>query len=103
MSVLEHALITVTAGSEAAFEAAVERAGALFQVVPGCQAIRLDRSIETGVYVLLARWDEVADHMAFRASPAFAAWRSLVAPYFAAPPQVDHLAPVVAGFGVLEG
>ncbi|WP_136161313.1 putative quinol monooxygenase [Sphingomonas flavalba] len=102
MSVLEHALITIRPGAEAAFEAAFAQAVPLFRTVPGCQAVRLDRSVEHRTYVLLARWDEVADHMAFRASPAFARWRELVASHFAAPPQVEHLVPAVAGFGTLE-
>ncbi|WP_414901679.1 putative quinol monooxygenase [Sphingomonas flavalba] len=103
MSVLEHALITIKPGAEAAFEAAVAQALPLFRTVPGCHAVRLDRSIEQGSYVLLARWDEVADHMVFRASPAFARWRELVGGYFAAPPVVDHLTPTAAAFGILEG
>jgi hypothetical protein len=26
----------------------------------------------------------------FRGSPAFSTWRAIVAPFFAAPPQVEH-------------
>jgi hypothetical protein len=36
-------------------------------------------------------WDTLEDHtMAFRGGPLFAQWRSIVGPFFAAPPVVEH-------------
>jgi hypothetical protein len=36
-------------------------------------------------------WDTLEDHTVhFRQSPAFAQWRAIVGPFFAAPPVVEH-------------
>jgi heme-degrading monooxygenase HmoA len=42
-------------------------------------------------YVLMIYWETLEDHtVGFRESAAFAEWRAIVGPYFAAPPQVEH-------------
>lgn len=74
------------------FEAAVADAGVLFEEAPGCHGMTLHRSIEhPGRYWLIVEWRSVADHEAFRASPAFAKWRALAGPHFVTPPTVEHL------------
>ncbi len=43
--------------------------------------------------------DSLEDHtVGFRNSQAFADWRALVGPFFAAPPEVEHGAPLALGF-----
>ena len=96
----ELAQIDVTPGAEAAFEAAVGEAVALFRAARGCRSLKLERSIETpSRYRLVVGWDSLEDHMVgFRESAAFGRWRELVSPHFAAPPQVEHVATVLDGF-----
>ena len=96
----EIAEIEVTAGHEAAFEAAVTEAAPHFKAARGCRSFALDRSIEHPQrYRLMVGWDSVEDHMVhFRESTGFQAWRGLVSPYFAGPPRVEHVARVVDGF-----
>ena len=80
-------------GHEDELMAAVREATPLFLAAPGCHGLALKRSIEApDLFRLLVRWDTVDDHMVgFRNSPAFAEWRRLAGPHFAAPPHVEHL------------
>ena len=42
-------------------------------------------------WVLMIYWETLENHTVdFRGSPAFAEWRAIVGPYFAAPPVVEH-------------
>ena len=42
-------------------------------------------------YLLAIRWASVEAHnVDFRGSPAFQEWRSIVGPFFASPPAVEH-------------
>lgn len=90
--IFEMARITVSPGSEESFERAVTEAAPLFRAAKGCRGLELHRSIEApNAYVLLACWDTVEDHTVnFRNSEAFARWRALAGPHFAAPPEVGH-------------
>lgn len=58
----------------------------------GYRSHRVLACIESpGRYVLSVDWDSVHDHViGFRESAAFAEWRSLIGPFFAAPPIVEH-------------
>lgn len=95
----EIARIDIDPGDTDAFVAAAGEAVVLFRGAPGCRAMRLLRSHEApGRFWLVVEWHEVAAHEAFRQSPAFAGWRALVGPYFAAPPAVEHGLPVGVGF-----
>jgi heme-degrading monooxygenase HmoA len=94
--ITEIAQIEVKPGTEKDFEAAVARAEALAPV-KGHHGLELHRSIEKPRrYLLIGEWDTVDDHLAFRASQAFAEWRALVGPYFASPPDVEHTETVVS-------
>jgi heme-degrading monooxygenase HmoA len=96
----EIATLTIKPGSEKDFEEAAARAVPLFQQAPGALSFRLDRTVENpSEYTLIVGWRTVEDHTeAFRNSPAFAKWRELVSPHFAAPPQVKHLQHSYTGF-----
>jgi heme-degrading monooxygenase HmoA len=92
--VLEHALIDIKPGTAEAFEAALAEARAVIAASTGFVSLRLHRGIETDHrYLLLVEWETLEDHtVGFRESPAFTAWRALIGPYFASPPDVVHFA-----------
>lgn len=98
--VLEVAHITIREGSGAAFETAVAAAATVFREAQGCRSFALSRVIEDPLqFRLLVGWDSLDDHMvSFRSSPGFAQWRSLVDPFFAEPPRVEHFETVLQAF-----
>jgi heme-degrading monooxygenase HmoA len=99
--IVELALISITPGREAEFERVFPTAIALLAKSPGCLAHELRRSLETpSRYALRVEWTSLEDHtIGFRQSPAFAQWRALIGPLFAAPPVVEHFRPVAADEG----
>ncbi len=89
--VLEIAQFAITPGSEDAFAAAYAEAAALVDQTPGFRSRRMVRGVESpSRFVLLVEWDSVEAHLAFRGSDRFPAWRALIGPHFAAPPDVEH-------------
>ena len=90
--ITEIALIDVKPGSEKDFEAAVAKAKPLFLRAKGGKGFELHKSIEKpSRYRLVAKWETLENHTVdFRSSEDFTAWRALVGPYFAAPPDVEH-------------
>jgi heme-degrading monooxygenase HmoA len=97
---MEIAQIDVKPGSEAAFEAGVEKAAPLFRRAKGCRGMRLHRSVEIPTrYRLMVRWETVENHTVdFRGSADFQEWRRLVGAYFAATPAVEHAEALPLGF-----
>ncbi|MEW2556001.1 antibiotic biosynthesis monooxygenase family protein [Streptomyces zhihengii] len=91
--ITEIAQIEIDPGREKEFEEAVARALPLFLGAEGCHGVDLHRSVENpSRYRLMVRWETVEHHtVAFRGSEGFARWRALAGPYFAAPPQVEHV------------
>ena len=96
--ITEMAQIEVLDGCEAQFEQAVAEAVPIFLGADGCEGIDLQRSTEQpSRYRLLVQWMTVEHHTEiFRNSPGYERWRALAGPYFAAPPQVEHLYSVLA-------
>lgn len=90
--ILEAAVLHVPAGQEPAFEEAMLRAATVIAGSPGYLRHELQRCIETkGRYLLLVRWETLEAHtVGFRESPAFAQWRSIIGPFFASAPVVEH-------------
>jgi heme-degrading monooxygenase HmoA len=90
--VLEAALLQVKAGEETAFEEAMRRAAPVIAAAAGYLGLSVQRCVETqGRYLLLVRWETLESHtVAFRRSAAFAEWRSIISPYFASAPLVEH-------------
>jgi quinol monooxygenase YgiN len=74
------------------FKAGVAASHELFARAKGCHGASLQQSVEEPAhFVLLVKWDSVADHNeGFRASPDFQIWRKNVGHCFAAPPRVWH-------------
>lgn len=94
--ILEIATLDIMPGKEAAFEAGVAHARALFARAKGCRGMALRRTVENpSTYLLLVEWDRLEDHtVGFRNSEDFPRWRELVGGFFATPPVVVHGTPV---------
>lgn len=90
--VLEVATITVTPGSEEAFEDAFRQARHLPESAAGCRGVRMTRGVESpSTFVLLIEWDSVQAHdEQFRQTDLFGQWRGLIGPHFATAPHVEH-------------
>ena len=92
MAVVEHALLPVRAGSEAAFEAAFAEARPLIEASPGFLSIDIRRPMESGQpYLLLAGWRSVEDHRdGFRESDRYQQWRALLHRFYDPMPVVSY-------------
>ncbi|HKH03235.1 MAG TPA: antibiotic biosynthesis monooxygenase family protein [Bradyrhizobium sp.] len=90
--ITEIAQIEVKPGTEKDFENAVAKARPLFLRAKGGKGFELHKSIEKpSRYRLVAKWETLENHTVdFRSSDDFTAWRELVGPYFASPPEVEH-------------
>lgn len=91
--ILELADIRIQPGRQAEFDEAIARGvRTVISHAKGFRGYRIFKCIETPErYLLQIQWDTLEDHtVAFRQSPAFAEWRAIVGPLFAAPPFVEH-------------
>lgn len=91
--ILELADIRIAPGQQAAFDEAIQRGLAtVIAGAKGFQGFKVNKGIESPErYILQIFWDTLEDHtVGFRESPAFADWRAIVGPFFAAPPVVEH-------------
>ncbi|HYD59883.1 MAG TPA: antibiotic biosynthesis monooxygenase family protein [Noviherbaspirillum sp.] len=91
--ILELADIRIQPGKQTEFDAAIQRG--LEQVISkakGFRGYKVNKGIESPErYVLTIFWETLENHTVdFRQSPAFTEWRSIVGPFFAAPPVVEH-------------
>ena len=96
--ILELADLSIQPGQNAAFEAAVQHGlQTVISQAKGFEGFKLNHSIENPQrYILQIFWTTLEDHtVGFRGSPAFAAWRAIVGPFFASPPVVEHFDLVV--------
>jgi heme-degrading monooxygenase HmoA len=90
--ILEHALLPVKAGEEAAFEAAFAEARPIIASMPGFISLALRKGIESpSTYLLLVEWQSVEHHeVGFRQSPQYQQWRALLHHYYEPFPVVEH-------------
>jgi heme-degrading monooxygenase HmoA len=90
--VLEHAVLDVIPGQEAAFEEAFLTAKAIISVASGFRSLRLSRCLENrSRYLLLVEWDRLQDHTdGFRGSAAYQEWRALLHRFYSPFPTVEH-------------
>ena len=91
--ILELADIRIQPGQQAAFDEAIERAvSTVASKAKGFRGFKINKGIENPErYLLQIFWDTLETHTVdFRGSPAFAEWRAIVGPFFAAPPVVEH-------------
>ncbi|WP_330302604.1 MULTISPECIES: antibiotic biosynthesis monooxygenase [unclassified Streptomyces] len=98
--IVEHAELTVEAGREEDFEAVFEKAREVLAEADGFRWAELLRCVERPrTFVLLVGWESVEAHtVGFRESERFQRWRSLVGPFFAEPPAVEHYRELGARF-----
>jgi heme-degrading monooxygenase HmoA len=100
--ILEVADIRIPAGQQAAFDEAIRRGvDTVISQAQGFRGYKVNRGVESPErYLLMIWWDTLEDHtVGFRQSPAFAAWRAIVGPFFAQPPQVEHFELVAKSSG----
>jgi heme-degrading monooxygenase HmoA len=91
--ILEVADIRIHPGQQAAFDEAIQRGlTTVIAHAQGFQGFKVNKGIESPErYLLQIFWATLEDHtVGFRQSPAFADWRAIVGPFFAAPPVVEH-------------
>jgi heme-degrading monooxygenase HmoA len=91
--ILELADIRIAPGKNAEFEAAIRRgAETVIANAKGFRGYKVNRGVESPErYLLTIYWETLENHTVdFRQSPAFAQWRAIVGPFFAAPPVVEH-------------
>ena len=96
--ILELATFHIRLGQQAGFEAAFAEAQKILASMPGYRDHQLQQCIETDSrYRLFVHWNTIEDHtLGFRQSSRFAAWRALLQPYFAVPPEAEHYRLVAA-------
>ncbi len=91
--ILELADIQIQPDMQAEFEAAILH-GVKTVISPsrGFRGYKINKGIESPErYLLMIFWETLENHTVdFRESPAFPAWRTIVSPFFAAPPKVEH-------------
>ena len=91
--ILEVADIRIQPGQQAAFDEAIQRGlSTVISQAKGFKGWKVNTGVESPErYLLMIFWDTLEDHtVAFRGGPLFAQWRSIVGPFFAAPPVVEH-------------
>ena len=96
--ILELADIRIKSGQQAAFDEAIERGlKTVISHAKGFQGFKVNKGIESPErYILQIFWATLEDHtVGFRESAAFTEWRTIVVPFFAAPPNVEHFDLVV--------
>jgi heme-degrading monooxygenase HmoA len=91
--ILEIADIRIHPGKQAEFDAAIVRGvSEVIAKSPGFKGYKINKGVESPErYILMIFWETLENHTVdFRGSPLFIEWRSIVGPYFAGPPSVEH-------------
>ncbi len=91
--ILEIADIRIHPGQNAAFELAIAKGvDEAIKDAKGFRGFKVNRGIESPErYILQIFWETLEDHtVGFRGSEAFTRWRSIVGPFFAGAPVVEH-------------
>jgi len=90
--IVETATISVQPGREDEFVHALEEAKGVLAQAHGWRAITVHRGIERpSVFQLAITWETLEDHTeGFRGGALFPQWRSVIGPFFAEPPAVEH-------------
>src|SRR4029453_10574363 len=99
--ILEVAVLNVRPGRAAEFEQAFQKAQRIISSMPGYVSHELQRCLEVeSKYVLLVRWRRLEDHTeGFRKSAEYQEWRTLLPPFYAPSPTVEHYEPLFLGRG----
>jgi heme-degrading monooxygenase HmoA len=93
----EHALLPVTPGREAEFEAAMRAALPFIAATEGFIDLSVSRSLETpNEYLLLVTWESVEAHTkGFRGSDRYPRWRAALHHFYDPMPVVEHFTEVI--------
>ena len=94
--ILEHAILPVRPGEQAAFESAFDQARPLISSQVGFRNLSLSRSIESpNLYLLLVEWDSIEAHTdGFRISNEYQDWKRLLHHFYEPFPTVEHFVTV---------
>ncbi len=98
--IIEIADIAVRPEDRDAFAEAIQRAAStVLARSPGYRRHTILSCQETpGRFVLQVEWETVEAHtVGFRESPLFADWRTIIGPFFARPPHVEHFDVLASG------
>jgi heme-degrading monooxygenase HmoA len=95
--IIEHALLQVRTGEEAAFEAAMVEAKPLIAASPGFLGIEVRRAVEQpGLYLLLVQWESIDAHRdGFRKSGRYGKWSGLLHRFYHPMPRVDYFGEIL--------
>jgi heme-degrading monooxygenase HmoA len=90
--VLEVAVLPVSAGRSAEFEAAFKMAAKIISASPGYISHELRRCLEgENKYILLVRWQSLEAHtVGFRGSAPYQDWKRLLHHFYDSFPLVEH-------------
>jgi heme-degrading monooxygenase HmoA len=90
--ILETAFIHVLPGRETEFLTALEEAKEVLKEAKGWKSITVKQGIERpSTFMLQLEWETLENHTVdFREGPLFAKWRSIIGPFFASAPDVEH-------------
>ncbi len=96
--ILEHALLTVRIGQQAAFEETMRAAVPFISATPGFIGLSVRPCIEKpGVYLLLVEWDTIEAHeVGFRKSDRYSEWSRLLHRFYEPFPEVLHFGAAIA-------
>lgn len=90
---LEYADIQITPGKQAEFDRAIQHGlDTVLSKSPGYRGHTVHKGVESPErYLLCVYWERLEDHtIGFRESMLFTQWRTIVGPFFAKPPLVEH-------------
>jgi heme-degrading monooxygenase HmoA len=95
--IIEHALLQVRTGEEAAFEAAMAEAKPLIAASLGFLGIEVRRAVEQpGLYLLLVQWESIDAHRdGFRKSDRYGKWSGLLHRFYHPMPRVDYFGEIL--------
>ena len=90
--ILEHALLTVKPGQEAAFEEAMRAAFPFISATPGFIRMNVKPCVEKpGLYLLLVEWETIEAHeIGFRTSERYGEWSRILHGFYDQFPSVLH-------------
>jgi heme-degrading monooxygenase HmoA len=96
--IIEHALLSIKKGEEAAFESAMREALPLIGATDGFIGIEVRPCTEiAGQYLLLVKWRALEDHTkGFRESDRYTEWKRRLHHFYEPFPRVEHYGEPIA-------
>jgi quinol monooxygenase YgiN len=92
VTVTEKAELVTTPERADEFASVLGKAADLLAGEGGAHTVQIQRGIERPeLFFVLATWDDVDHHLAFRATPAFDEFVGLIKDFLAAPTNMEHV------------